>query len=127
MNDLFHYIGGDLSINNTGALTPVDGTVKGQQRILRRLITNPGDGVNPPDYIWHPTYGAGLPRKIGSNADIPAITALIRAQIALEDCVAQDPAPQVQVTAISNGISVYVGYVDATTKSPQILSFDVNQ
>ena len=85
-------IGGDVASSVTGDLLPVDGTIKGQQRILRRLLTNPGD------YIWHPTYGAGLGAKVGDNTDIPAITALIRAQIRLESVVSQNPPPTVRVT-----------------------------
>lgn len=121
MFDVFHYIGGDVASSVTGDLLPVDGTIKGQQRILRRLLTNPGD------YIWHPTYGAGLGAKVGDNTDIPAITALIRAQIRLESVVSQNPPPTVRVTAIQSGVSVYIGYTDAISKTPQTLSFDINR
>ena len=48
--------GDDLTLTATGQVALVDGTPKGEQRVLRRLLTNPGD------YIWHPEYGAGLPR-----------------------------------------------------------------
>ena len=46
--DLNHYIGGDLSASNTGDLSSAPGLLRSQQRILRRLLTNPGD------YIFHP-------------------------------------------------------------------------
>ncbi len=59
MKDIYHYIGGDLSTSPTGDLRPVENTERGKQRVLRRLITNPGD------YIYHPTYGAGLGQKVG--------------------------------------------------------------
>ena len=43
MNDLAHFYGNDINTSPTGDLMPIDGTGKGQQRILRRLLTNPGD------------------------------------------------------------------------------------
>jgi hypothetical protein len=121
MNDLSHYIGSDLNLSITGDLQRVDGTVKGQQRVLRRLLTNPGD------YMFHPTYGAGLAAQVGAVADMSKITALIRGQILLEDAVAQVPEPQIMVSAITNGISVYIKYTDAVSKTAQVLSFDVSK
>jgi hypothetical protein len=69
LSDLNHYIGNDLTASNTGDLQPVDTTVRGQQRVLRRLLTNPGD------YIFHPNYGAGLPQWIGRTADLAEMRA----------------------------------------------------
>ena len=121
MNDLYHYFGSDIASSVVGDLQLVNGTTRGQQRILRRLLTNPGD------YIWHPTYGGGLGQKVGSVIDIPGIKALIRGQLNLEEVVAPTPEPQIDVTAITGGISVYIAYVDAVSKTPQTLSFDVNR
>ncbi len=121
MNDLYHYVGNDLLPTVAGDLMPVDGTLRGQQRILRRLITNPGD------YIWHPTYGAGLPARVGDVIDVAAVRAIIRSQLALEDVVAKSPAPIIDVQAIDRGISVELFYTDALTNTPQTLSFDVNR
>jgi hypothetical protein len=120
MNDIWHYFGGDVLSSVTGDLQPVDTTIRGQQRVLRRLLTNPGD------YIWHPTYGAGLGRFIGSTATAAEIVAVIRQQMALEDAVAPDPAPVISVTPINGGLSVSIRYVDAQTKTQQTLAFDVN-
>src|SRR5581483_995049 len=55
LNDVFHYWGNDVSLSNTQDLLLVSGTVMGQQRVLRRLLTNPGD------YLFDPNYGGGLP------------------------------------------------------------------
>lgn len=118
--DLYHYFGGDVASSVTGDLQLVDGTEAGQQRILRRLLTAV-DG-----YIWHLNYGGGLGEKIGNNADIPAIQALIQGQMNLEGCAAQDPAPVVTVTPIQGGLAVHISYVDAVTSDSQILSFDVS-
>ena len=77
MSDLNHFYGGDLSLSATGDILKVDGSTQGQQRVLRRLLTNPalmdssGKVTVVGDYIWHPTYGAGLPRMVGDTVDIP--------------------------------------------------------
>lgn len=121
MNDLYHYIGSDLSASITGDLLTVDGTTKGQQRVLRRLLTNPGE------YLFHPEYGAGLGQKVGTTADVASLKALIRGQVLIEDCVAPVPAPEINVTTIPNGLAVNIRYTDAVTKSAQVLSFEVNR
>jgi hypothetical protein len=121
MKDLYHYVGGDLAASITGDLQAVDGATKGQQRVLRRLLTNPGE------YAFHPEYGAGLGQKVGAVADLAGITALIRGQVLLEDAVAKVPPPEIAVTTIPNGIAVNIKYTDAVTKSTQVLSFDVNR
>ena len=125
LNDLSHYIGGDLSPSGTGDMQTVSGILRGQQRILRRLLTNPGD------YIFQLDYGAGLPQYIGQLADIPKITALIRGQILLEDSVAKTPAPVVKVSAINGGVSggfsVEILYTDASTGEQTSLNFNVSK
>lgn len=121
MNDIFQRYGSDITTSSTGDLQPVDGSERGQQRIIRRLLTNPGD------YIFHPEYGAGLPAKIGDTVDIPNIRALIRGQMLLEESVAKIPEPQVTINAIPGGIGCVIRYADAQTKTPAVLSFNVNR
>lgn len=121
--DLDHFIGADLSVSATGDLQGVTDTKRGQQRVLRRLLTNPGD------YIFQPTYGAGLPSYVGSTADIAKIKALISGQMFLEDAVARSPAPVVDVKAIPSGdgggFAIAIRYADAPTGQPVTLSFNV--
>ncbi|MDE2302432.1 MAG: hypothetical protein KGK11_07705 [Sphingomonadales bacterium] len=121
--DLYHYFGGDLAASNTGDLASVTQTVRGQQRVLRRLLTNPGD------YIFQPGYGAGLAQWIGRDADLAAMRALIRGQLLLEPVVATNPAPQIGVDAIADaaggGFAVAIRYADAASGEPVILSFAV--
>jgi len=121
LNDINHYWGQDIVPASIGELGTANGTLRGQQRILRRLLTNPGD------YVFHPGYGAGLPAKVGQTVDIPGIRALIRGQILLEDAVARTPIPQITVVEIPNGVSVTVNYTDASTGNPAVLSFSVNR
>jgi len=121
MNDIFHYYGSDISHSATGDLLPVSGDDRGKQRILRRLLTNPGD------YIWNTSYGAGLPGKVGNVLDVAAIRSLISGQILLEPSVAKIPAPTVDVSEIPGGINVVIRYSDSVSKAPQILNFDVSK
>lgn len=121
MKDLNHYAGDDLSLSPTGSLSPVEGTERGKQRILRRLITNPGD------YLSHTEYGAGLGRYVGALTNIPEIIALIRGQILLEDCVAKKPAPLISVSTDNETLSVTISYTDAPLGEPVTLSFEVNR
>ena len=121
--DLYHYFGKDLTASNSGDLLTVSATVRGQQRVLRRLLTNPGD------YIFQPGYGAGLAQLIGRDADLAAIRALVRGQLRLEPSVAASPEPRGAVDAIADaaggGFAIAIRYVDAASGEPVILSFEV--
>jgi len=121
--DLSHYIGGDLSISSTGGVAVATGTLRSQQRILRRLLTNPGD------YIFEPDYGGGLPQWIGRTADLPKLRAVILGQMRLEPAVAQNPEPAITLATIPNsqggGFAVGIRYTDAETGEPVALSFNV--
>lgn len=121
MNDAYQYYSQDLSASATGDIQPVAGTTRTQQRILRRLLTNPGD------YLWHQDYGAGLPRYIGETLNVPEITALIRGQILLEESVARFPEPVITIAEIAGGISCTIQYNDADLNAPQTLSFEVTK
>lgn len=119
MPDIAHYFSNDLGQGATGGLQAADGSLLSQQRILRRLLTNPGD------YIWEPEYGAGLPRYIGQKLDLTALTALIRSQMYLEASVQQQPEPQIDVTPILNGVYVRIVYVEAESGRTEVLAFEV--
>lgn len=132
LNDLDHYFGNDISASPTGDLGFVSSITRGQQRILRRLLTNPmqtnADGsVLPADYIFQPDYGAGLPRYIGEPGKVDEIIGRIRSQMQLEDSVAKNPPPQIRVQFIANGLSVDIKYTDLDTNIATSLSFDVTQ
>jgi len=120
MPDVGHYFGGDLQLSAVGDLLAVDGVLESNQRILRRLMTNAGD------YIWQLTYGAGLPKRIGSTIDISEMNSLIASQMFLEQSVVQNPAPQINTTPISNGLEVDITYVEQDSGSPVNLNFDAS-
>jgi hypothetical protein len=119
LSDLYQWYGGDVTSSATGDLQTVTGDTRSQQRIVRRLCTNPGD------YIQHPDYGGGLPKLIGSNASASDVKAIVQSQMRLEDSVLQLPAPVVTVTPITNGMQIQIQYTDALSRKPVLLSFNV--
>lgn len=119
MADSAQYFSQDLMLGATGDLQVADSVLLSQQRILRRLLTNPGD------YIWEPDYGAGLPRMIGQPFDLAAVKALVLSQMYLESSVQQQPAPQISATPIQNGIYMEIKYIEVDSGLPTTLTFDV--
>ena len=118
MPDLRHQFGADLTVGPTGDVATASGTLLGQQRVLRRLLTNPGD------YVWHTGYGAGLAQFVGQPADALRIRAVIRGQIFKEAVVAQSPEPAIEVWSDGAGtVTVQVRYADALTGETQVLGF----
>lgn len=133
MVDISHYYGGDLSVSPSGDLLLADQPTTGTQRVYRRLLTNPqlsdanGNPVASADYTWHPTYGAGVPRKVGSPGNVPATRSLIKSQMLLESAVAPSPAPVINLTQTNNAVSAVIQYIDANTATPQFVQFDTSQ
>ncbi|WP_428375205.1 hypothetical protein [Lichenicoccus sp.] len=110
MADIAHVIGGDLQLGSSGDLATVDQAAWTEQRVLRRLLTNPGA------YIWQLDYGAGLAALIGATVSVQQIAALIRSQLALETAVRQQPEPVITITAGMAGEAfATISYQDATT------------
>ncbi len=111
-------------IGSTGDIGTVAGPLLGQQRVLRRLLTNPGD------YIWQLDYGAGLARFIGQPISPSQIRAVIRSQIFKETAVARQPEPIIDVQIAPGGgagtVYVYIRYVDAESSGTQVISFSVS-
>jgi hypothetical protein len=121
MEDAALLWGGDLSAGPTGDIALATGSALGQQRVLRRLLTNPGD------YIWHLQYGAGLAKFVGQICNVADIKAGIRSQIFMESAVARLPEPEVDVQNAQNGsVYVYIRYVDSASGMTQVLSFSVS-
>ena len=120
MPDLSHLYGNDLSVGPGGDLATVDTTQLGQQRVLRRLLTNLGD------YLWNPGYGAGLAQFVGQPANAAQIRSVIRSQIFQESAVARSPEPVITVAVNATGsVTVQIQYADSNTGATQLLSFTV--
>lgn len=110
MTDLYLEWNDDLQIDSTGDLATVDGDDEVRQRLERRLFTA------TKGYVWHPTYGAGLPQKIGSVLSVGQIQSICAAQLALEASVAANPPAQLFVSQQPGGLVVIsIRYWDAKT------------
>lgn len=124
MNDIFHVWDSDLTTSATGDLAIVSGSTFGQQRVLRRLLTNPGD------YIWQINYGAGLAAFVGAPANETQIVATIRSQIFQEAAVSQTPEPVIDVQIAPAGalstIYVDIRYTNSLSGETQMLTFSVS-
>jgi len=120
-SEIYHQWGSDLVFGPTGDLAVSNGTMRGQQRVLRRLLTNPGE------YIWQLDYGAGLAQFVGDAVSSPQIQAVIRSQIFKEVAVSADPEPGINVLPITGGssVAVTISYADSDTGESQVLAFSV--
>lgn len=119
MTDVFHWIGADLRVGARGDLLAAEATDAANQRIVRRLLTNPGA------YVWHPEYGAGLGRLVGTSASSEQVRALIRQHVLLEPAVSQQPPPDITVQQIRDGMSVRIVYTEAPTGEQRTVGFDI--
>lgn len=117
MADLHLPWGGDLAVAPAGDLLLAEGDQLGVQRILRRLLTNPGD------VVFHAEYGAGLASFVGQPAAPQRLAALIAAQAVQEAAVARAPAPQVGVTSGADGtLTAVLRYTSSATGAGQQLT-----
>ncbi len=108
MADLALTFGTDLTIDSTGDIALSEGTQEGQERVIRRLLTNQYE------YIWHVTYGAGLARFLGTPTVASRIAGVTRAQMFREAAVSQTPPPAISVTPQKDGtVFLNIRYVDA--------------
>jgi hypothetical protein len=117
--DVAHTYSEDLVVSANGDLLTVSSVAESEQRVLRRLFTNPGD------YIWQPGYGAGLPAKIGDPFDVATIESIVQSQMFLEESVVRTPPPDIEVASFPNGMSVDISYVEADSGDDVTLSFPV--
>lgn len=118
--DASHTFGNDLSLSASGDLASVSGKVEGQQRVLRRVLTLPGN------YIWQPTYGGGAPALIGQTINTKSIEATMLSQMLQEDAVSQNPPPSVVVTQPEiNAAQVNISYQDAQTGEGVLLGVSI--
>lgn len=121
--DIYQIFGNDVAIAANGDFAMVDGDLLTQQRIYRRLLTNPGD------YIWHPDFGAGLPAYVGRNLSLAVkdqIITTIKSQMFLEATVARDPEPVVTLEQNATNISCSIQYKSQPSGQVYTLSFDVS-
>jgi hypothetical protein len=123
VGDLQHEWRSDLVTNSTGDLALTTNGLRGQQRLLRRLLTNLGD------YIWHLDYGGGLGSYVGECADVSGLAAIIKSQMLLESSVSWSPEPRISVTQPAPGgesLCVQIQYMSVEISMTEVLVFSLN-
>ena len=124
LSDIYLNQGTDFTLSATNDLLLADGSTLSQQRIVRRLVTN------PLDYIWAPTYGAGLPNYVGQPITVDNfdnIKSLITSQIFLESTVNQTPPPEILLQTIQFGLFCQINYTLSPSLQPIVVTFNVQQ
>lgn len=104
----------------TADFTFVDSQLELIQRIIRRLLTNPGE------WIPFPSYGGGLRRWVNeqlSFQNILSIKAVIIQQVMQEPDVAGIPSPVVDLATLPNGL---LATIKLFTKELVPVSFSFN-
>lgn len=121
--DIGHEWGGDLNVSPSGDLAVTVGPPVVKQRILRRLLTNPGT------YIWNLGYGAGLPGFIGTTSARGQIEAVVRSQIMLETAIARVPGVEIKVSDLNGSdlgaFEVGIQYRDAPNGQQNLVSIPI--
>jgi hypothetical protein len=120
--EIYQDFGNDLVVNQNGDLQVADGTTLSNQRVVRRLLTNPGT------YLWNPNYGAGLPQFIGdlnSSDNYQKIKGRITSQMYLEDSVSQVPPPDIELTSITNQLNGTINYTNSITNTQAVITLPV--
>lgn len=126
--EIFQDYGNDLVLTDAGDLMTADGVVLSEQRVVRRLLTAPITVSNPPDYLEHPDYGAGLPQFVGQLATpeiVDQIRGLIISQMFLEESVARTPAPVIDITMTPNNFKCIITYTNAISNSQSVITLDL--
>jgi hypothetical protein len=122
--ELYHYFGDDLVLTPNGQLRMIDGELQTIQRLYRRLLTN------QKGYLWHTSYGAGLPQYIGRTltpALIKEIKGVIIRNMYQESTVAQSPPPEISLNQSGNILFCTINYTSKTTGLIYTLSFNVTE
>lgn len=121
MSSEYHWFGEDTAFSAAGDDLSASGLDELNQRILRGLMTSPGD------YVWHPEYGAGLGRFVGRALSPELRTEIIgltRGAVLAEPDVQKQPAPTVVLNSDVNGfVNVQITYIYAPNQKPQTVTF----
>lgn len=119
MADIFLEWNTDIAIDANGDLLLSDGRDQSNQRVIRRLLTNPGD------YVWNLSYGGGLALAVGAPINAARIEATARQQLAMEASISASPPPLVNVNLIDQArgaFSVDISYTAGSTGGPAKVS-----
>jgi hypothetical protein len=124
MSDVYLDLSDDFQWDASGDLLTNSGSDLTGQRIGRRGFTNPqetdvaGKVTAPADYLFHPGYGGGIPRLVGSvvsDSVLARIATRMQAQMSIESTVGPLPAPVAKVVKVDpTTVALDCSYADAT-------------
>jgi hypothetical protein len=120
--DTSQYFNSDWELDSRNDLLRAYQPTEGNQRIIRRLLTAPGQ------YVWHPTYGAGVGAFIGkglSDKDANKLKATINAQIYQEPFVAQSPPAKITLQRSDNGLLCVIQYYNLVKEDYEVVNFTI--
>jgi len=116
----FHWWGLDTQFTASGDDATATAIVEINQRIVRELLTAPGE------YVWQPGYGAGLGSYVGqalSAEKFAEIQAVIRSVVVKQPDVQKLPPPAMTFQNDANGLlAVEIMYTYAPTGQPVTVS-----
>ena len=82
---------GDFTIDDSGRIVLVSGDEAFIERLYRRILTTPrlfdnitGIPIATPDYLFSPTFGAGLRRAVDTVVNVNQIKRLIQEQVSAD-------------------------------------------
>lgn len=119
MADLHHTWGNDILLGANGDLAVATGSEESRQRVLRRLLSAPGD------LLFHYSYGAGLPKKVGETTKAANLEPTVRRQMGYEAAVSQSPPPTVKIIQNYTATTINITYRDAETAAPVGIGFTI--
>jgi len=125
---------GDFTLDSQGRTVIADGDTAFLQRIERRLLTTPrltdsttGRGITRPDYLFEPTFGAGMRRLVDRTYYLEELKRLVTAQVLADPETSQAPPPQIEVVATDTlataGNSVVEIHITVVRKPDRLISF----
>jgi hypothetical protein len=110
-------------VGPSGDLLTAPQAAEVNNRVIRRLLTNPGE------YIWHSEYGGAVGRYVGEPFSPGIIEGTILSQLQLEYLVASNPSPEVRMTKSSpntfSTTSVVIEFQVLGAQSSGIVSLDL--
>lgn len=114
MTDTAHFWGRDIDFSASGDDLLADGALELEQRILRGLLSNPGDDQ------FDLTYGAGLGQYVGqalTPEKYAAIQSSIMSVLMAEPDVMKIPLPNItyQADNANSFLSATISYIYAPT------------
>ena len=103
----------DWSVDSQGRTVIANAEDTYIQRLIRRILTTPrildsftNYPIVPPDYIFHPSFGAGLRRLIGYPVRPDALVRLIEDQVVADPETSTDVKPEIRVDLKPNGVAL---------------------